>query len=77
MEIFGLTKKQHKIADKLWNFESIEDIKNYIKSLKTFEERRETHVIYQLMVMAILDEAVDNIKDERYVIAEDMLSKIL
>lgn len=77
MEIYDLTPAQRKIADKLWNFESIEDIKDYIESLKTFDERRETHVIYQLMVMAILDEAVDNIKDERYVIAEDMLSRIM
>ena len=57
--IDGLNKKQVALLDKLWNFESLMDVLEFLDTLEG-TERKECETLIELLQLAITDADVEN-----------------
>ncbi len=58
IELTGLTKQQHQIADMIWNCESEQDVAQLIQNLPP-AYKKDAVVIHQLMIAAVMDQHMD------------------
>ncbi len=58
IELTGLTKQQHQIADMIWNCESEQDVERLINNLPR-QYKQDAVVIHQLMIAAVMDQHMD------------------
>ena len=53
--IEGLSARQRKIADRLWKFDTTDEIDTFISKIPTRRGRIEARVVQHMMVAAVLD----------------------
>jgi hypothetical protein len=70
----GLTPLQVQIADLIWNCESQDDVELLIRSMPNEEYRRTATVMMQMIVVAAIDEVVDDPETD-YKAARKILSR--
>jgi hypothetical protein len=58
IELTGLTRQQHQIADMIWSCESQEDVDRLIRNLPE-SYKQDAVVIHQLMIAAVMDQHMD------------------
>ena len=58
IEVPGLTALQTRLADAIWDCESIEEVDTYIQSLPK-KLRPQAELVKELMTLAVLDNVVD------------------
>jgi hypothetical protein len=61
----GLTERQHKLADMIWQCDRQEDVAKFIRALPT-EYKQDAELVHQLMIAAVFDEhmeVTDAVKD--------------
>ncbi len=58
IELTGLTKQQHQIADMLWNCESEQAVQRLINNLP-LTYKQDAVTIHQLMIAAVFDQYED------------------
>ena len=69
-EVYGLNKRQHKIADALWNCDTQEDL-----DIVLTVYGNEATIVKELIILASLDEEVKTEKDCAQAI--EMLKKVV
>ena len=70
----GLTPRQMVLADMIWAFEDMADVKTFIRTLPTGELRNEAKNIVELMKMAAIEQCYEGITE--LVDANALLDKI-
>jgi hypothetical protein len=58
IQLTGLTKQQHQIADMIWSCESEQDVERLISNLPS-QYKQDAVVIHQLMIAAVFDQHMD------------------
>ncbi len=58
IELHGLTRQQHQIADMIWSCDSQQDVDQLIRNLPTAYQR-DAVAIHQLMIAAVLDQYME------------------
>ena len=58
IELHGLTRQQHQIADMIWSCESQEDVDQLIANLPPAYQQ-DAVVIHQLMIAAVMDQYME------------------
>ena len=64
IEIHGLTKRQHKLADLLWSVQDVDEHRLLIKSLEG-RDRIDAHGITEIMIQEFLWETLDEDYESR------------
>ncbi len=65
IELTGLTKQQHQIADMIWQCQSEQDVQKLIQNLPQ-SYKQDAVTIHQLMIAAVFDQYEDidpNVKE--------------
>lgn len=71
----GLTPKQVLLADIIWSFETKDEIEAFIKTLPK-KEAREARCIFEMMLMAAVEQAYAGITDE-YPEAQRVIQRVV
>jgi 23S rRNA C2498 (ribose-2'-O)-methylase RlmM len=58
IQLTGLTKQQHQIADMIWNCESEQDVEQLIQNLPR-AYKQDAVTIHQLMIAAVMDQYME------------------
>ena len=58
IELTGLTKQQHQIADMIWSCESEQDVHRLIQNLPS-QYKQDAVTIHQLMIAAVMDQYME------------------
>ncbi len=58
IELTGLTKQQHQIADMIWSCESEQDVLQLIQNLPE-SYKQDAVTIHQLMIAAVMDQYME------------------
>lgn len=61
IQIEGLTPRQVTLLDIIWNFETQEDVEDWLISLDD-QDRKECEVLSKMLVYAVVDEAIQRMK---------------
>ena len=69
IEIHGLTPEQVQMLDMMWSIETYQDYQDWLDSI-TLEEAQMAEQLKNLLVLTLLDDAMDN-----YDMAKDYLKK--
>lgn len=68
IEIEGFSKHQREIADIIWGFEDMNDVVSWFETL-TRAELIEAHVVYYMILYAVLDDGpMDSMKEANQII---------
>jgi hypothetical protein len=63
IQLEGLTKQQHQIADMIWSCESQADVDQLIRCLPP-QYQQDAVVVHQLMIAAVMDEYQEGITED-------------
>ncbi len=69
IELHGLTRQQHQIADMIWSCDSQADVDRLISNLPS-AYKRDAVVIHQLMIAAVLDQYMEITEDVKNLISD-------
>jgi len=58
IQLTGLTKQQHQIADMIWSCESEQAVERLINNLPS-QYKQDAVVIHQLMIAAVMDQYME------------------
>lgn len=67
IQLQGLTRQQHQIADMIWSCESQEDVARLIRNLPPAYQK-DAVVIHDLMIAAVMDQHMEITEDVRALI---------
>ena len=70
IQLEGLTKQQHQIADMIWSCESQEDVDQLIRNLPP-AYKQDAETVHTLMIAAVMD-SFEDITDD----VKDLISRI-
>lgn len=62
IQLHGLTRQQHQIADMIWSCESQEDVDRLIRNLPP-AYKKDAVVIHELMIAAVMDQYMEITED--------------
>ena len=62
IQLHGLTRQQHQIADMIWSCESQEDVERLIRNLPPAYQK-DAVVIHDLMIAAVMDQHMEITED--------------
>ncbi len=69
IELHGLTRQQHQIADMIWSCDSQADVDRLISNLPS-AYKRDAVVIHQLMIAAVMDQYMEITEDVKNLISD-------
>ena len=74
IEIHGLTKRQHKLADLLW---SVQDVEQHLQLIKSLEgrDRIDAHGLTEIMIQEFLWETLDE-DHESQAVCSDLIDRV-
>lgn len=72
--IQGLNQRQRALAELIWACETKEDIDRFVKGLPTKELRREARVVFDMILMATIEQAYDGLGVLNK--AQDLIEKV-
>ena len=75
IKIEGLTPLQVQLADLIWNCQSQDEVELLIRNLPTEEYRRTATVMMEMIVVAAIDEVLDDPEYEDYTAARQVLKQ--
>lgn len=67
IQLHGLTRQQHQIADMIWSCESQADVERLIQNLPPAYQK-DAVVIHDLMIAAVMDQHMEITEDVRALI---------
>ena len=74
MRIEGLTWEQCELLDQMWEFDTIEQLKNFI-NVQTPDIQREIMTLREMLMISGIDEQIDDMNE--YPVAVQMLKGIM
>lgn len=74
MKIYGVNKKQKKLLDRIWEFNSEIELYEWTNTLNK-KKRREVNLLKELIILSSIDEKVDTMK--KFPIIDELLFEIL
>lgn len=69
IELHGLTRQQHQIADMIWSCDSQADVDRLIQNLPP-AYKQDAVVIHQLMIAAVMDQYMEITEDVKTLISD-------
>lgn len=76
MEIHNLTLEQVEMLDKIWSFESREELDRFRDQLPLFR-RQQIDTLIELMHLQDIDDRVEELGDDELIVARLMLSQVM
>jgi hypothetical protein len=77
IKIEGLSPLQVQLADLIWNCQSQDDVELLIRNLPTEEYRRTATLMMEMIVVAAIDEVMDDPDYQDYKAANKILNGII